>query len=521
MPGINHSSRSARRRRSTRPDAQPLPPARPVPERLSASRRRRQPENPAVVKSDRFSLRRLFAFNSPPSPKNSSHDSAAPHLRLAMRERPASFPLSASRTTLPSRTAPPVSGAGRFAAAQPRSVQFDRPNAVPDSRRSRRNAAQTVRPSLVSPHAPKARKRRPRRAASPVLHIVRLLILGVGIGALAGTLLSVINPAVRQGNVAQAVQSTTTGTRSNVDVSRYAQRGVAVPIGMQLGQKMTPLVPTIQNLTTQAAGLTPGVFLVDIDTDAYLDLNGSSIFAAASMIKVPILVALLQDLDAGKVRLDEPLTMKAADVAAGSGDMQYQPVGTRYSVLETLSEMITVSDNTATNMLITRLGGAEMLNQRFREWGLTKTTIQQLLPDLEGTNTTTPKELAELLVKVNQGELLSLRSRDRMFGIMRHTVTNTLLPAGLPPEATIAHKTGDIGSMVGDTGVIDAPNGKRYIMTVMVQRPHNDDRAQELIRQISRTAYDYLSKPTASASTANTTETTLTQINTSGERSDN
>ncbi|MEB3213437.1 MAG: serine hydrolase, partial [Leptolyngbyaceae bacterium] len=67
-----------------------------------------------------------------------------------------------------------------------------------------------------------------------------------------------------------------------------------------------------------------------------------------------------------------------------------------------------------------------------------------------------------------------------------------LLPQGIGPEAQIAHKTGDIGLMVGDVGLIDMPSGKRYALTVLVQRPHNDPRGQELIRQVSRTVYETL-----------------------------
>ena len=77
--------------------------------------------------------------------------------------------------------------------------------------------------------------------------------------------------------------------------------------------------------------------------------------------------------------------------------MQFQDPGKQFTALETATKMITISDNTATNMLIERLGGAEALNQRFREWGLTQTAIRNVLPDLEGTNTTSAKDLAYLL----------------------------------------------------------------------------------------------------------------------------
>jgi len=63
------------------------------------------------------------------------------------------------------------------------------------------------------------------------------------------------------------------------------------------------------------------------------------------------------------------------------------------------------------------------------------------------------------------------------------------LPQGLPPGAKISHKTGDIGSMVGDTGIITAVGGGKYIVAVQVQRPHNDRRANELVRKLSGITY--------------------------------
>jgi beta-lactamase class A len=205
-----------------------------------------------------------------------------------------------------------------------------------------------------------------------------------------------------------------------------------------------------------------------------------------------VLVAFFQDVDAGKIYLDEKLTISPSNIGSGSGGMQYQPVGTQYSAINTATEMIINSDNTATNMIIERLGGKDELNRRFKEWGLDVTVINNPLPDLEGTNITSPRDLAMILVKVNQGELISLRSRDRLLEIMRQTRTRTLLPQGIEKDASIAHKTGDIGTVLGDAGIVDIPTGKRYIGSVLVKRSHNDYSARTLIQEISRTSYQHL-----------------------------
>lgn len=327
-----------------------------------------------------------------------------------------------------------------------------------------------------------------RQKPTPILCGLRLLILGVGIGAIAGTLLSVLDPTSRIGT-----------ENSQVAVQETQQKEATVevkPPALKLSQEIMPLKTAVQQLAAKNAKLIPGMFFVDLDSGGYIDLNSNLTFSAASMIKVPVLVAFFQDVDAGKIRLDEKLTMTKELIGGGSGDMQYKPVGTKFTALETATKMIIISDNTATNMLIARMGGESALNQRFQSWGLTVTQIRNLLPDLSGTNTTSPRDLGQLMALVNQGDLMSLRSRDRLLEIMRRTKTRTLLPRGLEEGAIIAHKTGDIGSMVGDVGLIDMPNGRRYIGVAMVKRPYNDNRAQELIRQTSRAVYQQFNKPT-------------------------
>ena len=246
-----------------------------------------------------------------------------------------------------------------------------------------------------------------------------------------------------------------------------------------------------KQLTTKYPQHEPGAFFIDLDNGVFVNFNGIKAFPAASTIKIPVLVAFLQDVDAGKIYLDEELTVTESNRVSGSGGMQYQGLGRKYSAIYTATQMIISSDNTATEMIIERLGGKDKLNQRFREWGLESTVINNLLPDLKGTNTTSAKDLATLLAKVNQGELISLRSRDRLMDIMTRTKTRTLLPQGIESGAMIAHKTGDIGKVLGDAGIIDMPTGKRYVGAVLVARPHNDYSARTLIQQISRSAYQH------------------------------
>jgi beta-lactamase class A len=262
------------------------------------------------------------------------------------------------------------------------------------------------------------------------------------------------------------------------------------------GQSLTWLQQRLAALKAKHSSLQPVIYILDLDTGNYVDLGGDKVFPTASIIKLPILIAFFQDVDAGKIRLDETLVMTPDLIVGGSGEMQDLPAYSKFSALDTASKMITISDNTATNMIIKRMGGLGVLNQRFRSWGLTKTGLRNWLPDLRGTNTTTPKELVRLLAMVDKNQLLSPQSRSQALGILRRVRNRSLLATGLGRGATIAHKTGDIGFMLGDAGLIEMPNGKHYLAAVLVKSGYNDPVARDFTQQVSRIVYTYLDNPT-------------------------
>jgi beta-lactamase class A len=344
---------------------------------------------------------------------------------------------------------------------------------------------------------------KPKSILSPIAYVTRILICGVGLSAIAGTLLAVWNPATQSPN--EDRQSSPSRLTEQAEVSA---RSVKLP----MTQELTALKAEVQKVAAQNPGLNPGVLFVDLDTGNYLNINETSTFSAASTIKIPILVAFFQAIDDGSLRLDEELTLKSSQIVPEAGLMQYDPPGTRYTALEVATAAIVSSDNTATNMLIDRLGGVETLNQKFQSWGLTQTTLNNPLPDLGGTNKTSPGDLAKLISAIDRGTLMSIPSRDRLLEIMKATENDSLLPQGLGEGATIAHKTGTINSILADAGLVDLPNGKRYVAVVMVERTDGDDRAGDMIRQISSTTYQYFERstlmPTTASSTVQQTPTT-------------
>lgn len=474
-----------------------LSPSKPTLSRRELRRQQRQTDSmPTPMSGDRS--------RSKPFPKPqtvSGHpDARHPESRHPEIDRERVIPLNTVRSEVsPNDRTRRLPHAGGQGTPHSRSQAASTLKAPPERGTPRPKGVKSV--SAVDRNQPRKSAASPQQRSLPIaafIQGVRLVILGVGVWAIAGTALSMWSPGSRPQQTSQAAVDT---THLDAAQQQLGATGAASLVAHRIEprQELNDLAVRVAPLTQGLTDMIPGMYVLDLDNGDYFSLNGEASFSAASMIKVPILIAFFQEVDAGNLKLDETLTLQQSDLASGSGEMQYAGVGAQYSALATATNMIIISDNTATNMLIRRLGGLEVLNQRFQQWGLQQTAIHNVLPDLEGTNTTSPKELSDLLSRVSQGDLISMKSRDRMLEIMRRTVNNSLLPASLGEGATISHKTGDIGSAVGDTGLVDLPNGKRYAITAIVKRPHNDDRAYDVIVRLGGAVYDYLNHAGAPA----------------------
>ncbi len=358
-------------------------------------------------------------------------------------------------------------------------------------------------------------RRRPRRSSSDTiplwLQATRTGIVGIGLGAIVGTVMLAIDPATRQTAspnssglpiASSAFDSTNqAGNASNQvgNASNPANPGAAIPAANLFTKRHGALQGKVKGVVNKYKGLSARVAIVDLDTGDYAVWNDTVSSRAASTIKLPVLVAFFQEVDAGRTALDQPITLEKRLLTGEAGVLQYQQPGTKITALEVLNKMIVISDNAATNLAINHLGGAAALNDRFRQWGLQETTIRTWLPDIGGTNTLTARDMAVLFFRLHRGELVSLRSRDRLLAILRNTRNRSLLNQGLGKGAIIAHKTGTLGSTLADVGLVDAPNGRRYAIAAIVHRPRNDARAGQLIRELSKVAYQHFSnlKPLA------------------------
>lgn len=239
----------------------------------------------------------------------------------------------------------------------------------------------------------------------------------------------------------------------------------------------------------------PAIFVWDYETQNYIDINASESYATASIIKIPVLIDVFKSIEAGQFSLDDKMPLTEYYRTEGSGSLQFKARNSQYSIDKLAELMITESDNSATNMLVSKVGSMTDVNQSIRDWGLKNTTIQTWLPDLSGTNRTTAREMATMLYNIDENDkFLSQASRNKILNYMGHVHNNRLIQAGLSPDAIFLHKTGDIGSMLGDAGIVIAPNGKKYIVVILANRPHNSFAGKEFIVKASEIIYNYMVK---------------------------
>ena len=173
----------------------------------------------------------------------------------------------------------------------------------------------------------------------------------------------------------------------------------------------------------------------------------TELFQAASVIKLPILAAILLEEREHPGVLQERLLVRDGDKVPGCGALQHISGTQAYDIESLCKLMITISDNTATNVLIRRFG-IEFLNERFQVLGLQETKIFRFLFDTEAArqgkeNLCQPKEIGSLLEEIYHGRCVSANASERMRAMLSQQQINHKIPSLLPPTVRVEHKTGE------------------------------------------------------------------------------
>ena len=240
-----------------------------------------------------------------------------------------------------------------------------------------------------------------------------------------------------------------------------------------------------------------GYELIDLRGGRKHTRNEERLFATASAIKTAILVTALQRLGTGGGTLAEPYIPRTEDIIPSSPILSGLTMGvTKLTSRDLLSIMIATSDNTATNVLISRVG-MDSVNQLLDRAGLPKTRFRRKMLDGAAVkrgqeNVSTPHELALLYEKLWRGELLDKERTQEALRLLSLT-KHGYLEAGLPDEVEVCSKPGSLPGLRVDSGLVMIPD-RPFVLSVMIAMPASERDAELLIEKLAKEAYSHLSR---------------------------
>ncbi len=240
-----------------------------------------------------------------------------------------------------------------------------------------------------------------------------------------------------------------------------------------------------------------GITVKDLTSGETFLVNADTVFPQASSIKIPVLLELFRQAQAGALGLDERVEVKRAQMVGGSGVLQRFGDGTSALSLRDLAAvMIVLSDNTATNILIDRVGMANV-NENLKRLGLTQTRLQRRMLDTDAQrasreNLSTPREMATLLEMLHQGKALDGTHTAAALEILKYP-KETPLRRGLPENVALANKPGSIPGVHCDSGIV-LLTGRPYVISVMTTYAKDSDVSGRAISDVSRRVFDYFER---------------------------
>jgi beta-lactamase class A len=264
----------------------------------------------------------------------------------------------------------------------------------------------------------------------------------------------------------------------------------------------TKLEFTINEIDRSLDGVL-GVAIEDLTTGQRFLLHGDSIFPQASSIKIAVLAELYNQAQlsaqgtVGKARLTDLYTMRAADLVADSDIMGGLTPGVTQLTNRDLATMIVaVSDNSATNVLIDRLG-MENVNALLDSLALHNTRLRRKMMDVKAAtegreNISTPQDMLTLLEKVYQGKVLDKEMTADFFKMLS-THKDSFIPRDLPDGLQIANKPGELEAVRTDSGIVFLQN-RPYIICVMTTYLVRERDGEEAIAKVSAAAYRYFDR---------------------------
>ncbi|MFO6446780.1 serine hydrolase [Erythrobacter sp. NE805] len=248
-----------------------------------------------------------------------------------------------------------------------------------------------------------------------------------------------------------------------------------------------------------------GVAAIDLATGEEVAVLGDQLFPMASTSKIAVAATYLEMVEKGKYTLTSefPLMMPVASAKFSSAKAPVRP-GQYMPAIDLIEIMITRSSNPATDALLAAVGGPAAVNDFMRRKGIAQFSINRDIATLvrddgefnpatyvDSRDAATPRAMVRLLSALYKGEILSDQSRQVILGAMSRTVTGKRrIPANIPLEARVSHKTGTLSNTSSDVGLIECPDGRTIAVAIYVTGQGSKQAREERIAAIARALYD-------------------------------
>jgi beta-lactamase class A len=237
------------------------------------------------------------------------------------------------------------------------------------------------------------------------------------------------------------------------------------------------------------------IVIKDYNRGRQIKRNPEIKIAAASIVKIPIMAAILSCQQEKGFSLCDKVKLKRSDITGGSGILKNQRPGKEFSVKELIEMMVSISDNTATNILI-KLLGFDFLNSWMKEAGLKNTNISRLMMDMalrdKGIeNYTTAGDIALMLDKIYLNRLSDKDASLECLRILKTQKTRNRIPAKLPKGTVVAHKTGLENGVCHDAGIVFTEKGNFLICVLTGHKNRDSYKSRKFIAALAEMVYKY------------------------------
>lgn len=252
-----------------------------------------------------------------------------------------------------------------------------------------------------------------------------------------------------------------------------------------------------------------GIAFKDPQTGDTVYINAKQSFHAASTMKTPVLAELFKQADSGKFSMDDSITIRnsfrsivdSSDFSLDPNDDSELELYTRLGEKETIAklayEMIIRSSNLATNLLI-GLAGPDNIMESLKAMGANDMKVLRGVEDNKAfqkglNNTTTAHDLALLFERMAEEKLVSAEASQAMIRILLDQQFNEIIPARLPGDVKVAHKTGSITGVQHDSGIVYLPDGRKYVLVLLSRfDPADEKKVITAMAEVSRLIYDHV-----------------------------